>query len=147
VLVPLLPWVTDTEAGEALMVKFAVPLAFTVKASVVDACRLPEVPVIVTVAVPVVAVALAVRVNVLVEVVGFGLNCAVTPLGRLEAARVTLPVNPPTSVTVMVLVPLLPWVIVRLLGESESVKLPPEAGASRLITPVVFGLPQPVQRS
>ena len=37
----------------------------------------------------------------------------------------TLPVNPPASVTVMVLVPLLPWVIVRLLGEAESVKLPP----------------------
>jgi hypothetical protein len=108
VLVPLLPWVMVTEAGEALMVKFAVPLAFTVRVSVVDACRLPEVPVIVTVEVPVVAVPLAVRVNVLVEVVGFGLNCAVTPLGRPDAASVTLPLNPPMSVTVMVLVPLPP---------------------------------------
>lgn len=148
VLVPLLPWVMVRELGEALMVKFGVPLGFTVRASVVVACRLPEVPVIVTVAVPVVAVALAVRFNALVEVVGFGLNCAVTPLGNPEAARVTLPVNPPTSVTVMVLVPLLPWVIVRLLGEAESVKLPPPlVGASRLIKPVVFGLPQPVHRS
>lgn len=146
-LVPLLPWVMVREEGEAPMVKFAVPLAFTVRVSVVDACRLPEVPVIVTVEVPVVAVALAVKVNVLVEVVGFGLNCAVTPLGRPDAARVTLPVNPPTSVTVMVLVPLPPWVIVRLLGEAESVKLPLEDGASRLIRPVVFGLPQPVHRS
>lgn len=146
-LVPLLPWVMVTEAGEALMVKFGVPLGFTVRARVVDACRLPEVPVMVTVAVPVAAEALAVRVNVLVEVVGLGLKFAVTPLGRPDAARVTLPVNPPTSVTVMVLVPLPPWVIVRLLGESERVKLPLEEGARRLIRPVVFGLPQPVTRS
>ena len=147
-LVPLLPWVMVTELGEALMVKFAVPLELTVSAIVVVACRLPEVPVMVTVAVPVVAVALAVRVSVLVEVVGLGLNCAVTPLGNPEAASVTLPVNPPMSVTVMVLVPLLPWVIVRLLGEAESVKLPPPLeGASRLMRPFVFGLPQPVHRS
>src|SRR5208337_952897 len=107
------------------------------------------VPVIVTVAVPVVAVALAVSVNVLVEVVGLGLNCAVTPLGRLDAARVTLPVNPPTSVTVMVLVPPAPpWVMVTLLGEAESVKLPPPlVGASRLIRPDLLGVPQPVTRS
>jgi len=74
----------------------------------VVAVVLPDVPVIVTVAVPVVAVLLAVRVSTLVLVVGFVPNDAVTPLGRPEAANVTLPVNPPTSVTVMVSVALLP---------------------------------------
>jgi hypothetical protein len=97
-----------SEVGEALMVKLGEAAAFTVSARVVVATRLPEVPVMVTVAVPVVAVELAVKLSVLVEVVGFGLNDAVTPLGKPDAARVTLPLNPPTSVTVMVLVPAAP---------------------------------------
>src|ERR1700733_2834753 len=101
----------------------------------------------VTVEVPVVAVALAVRVSTLVPVVGLVPNVAVTPLGRPDAASVTLPVNPFTSCTVMVLVPLPPWVTVRLLGESESVKLGVADPARVLIRPVVFGLPQPVHRS
>jgi len=147
VLVPLFPCAIDSDEGEALMVKFGLAAAFTVKAIVVVACRLPEVPVIVTVAVPVVAVALAVSVSTLVEVVGLVPNAAVTPLGKPEAASVTLPENPPTSVTVIVLVPLLPCVIVKLLGEAERVKLCEEDGAKRLIRPFVFGLPQPVHRS
>ena len=147
VLVPLVPCVTVTEVGDAATVKLGVAVEFTVNARVVVAVRLPEVPVIVTVADPVVAVLLAVSVSTLVPVVGFVPKAAVTPVGRPDAARVTLPVNPPTSVTVIVLVPLPPCVIVRLLGESESVKLGVEVPAKRLIRPVVFGLPQPVQRS
>ena len=136
-----------TDVGEALTLNACVAVELTVRASVVVAVRLPEVPVMVTVDVPVVAVALAVRVSTLVPVVGFVPNVAVTPLGRPDAASVTLPVNPSTSCTVMVLVPLLPWVIVRLLGESESVKLGVADPANRLMIPVVFGLPQPVHRS
>jgi hypothetical protein len=147
VLVPFAPWVTVTDAGEAPMVKFGVAVALTVSATVVVAVRLPEVPVIVTVDVPVVAVELAVSVSTLVPVVGFVPNAAVTPLGRPDAARVTLPLNPPASVTLIVLVPLLPWVTDRLLGEAESVKLGVADPASRLMIPVVFGLPQPVHRS
>jgi len=148
VLVPLLPWVTVKEAGDAPMVKFGVAAAVTVRASVVVATRLPEVPVIVTVAVPVVAELLAVRVSVLVPAVGFGLNTAVTPLGSPDAARVTLPVNPPWSCTVMVLVPPAPpCVIVRLLGESESVKLGVADPVRALIRFVPFGLPHPVTKS
>ena len=133
--------------GEALTLKFGVADELTVRARVVVAARLPEVPVIVTVEDPVVAVAAAVRVITLVPVVGFVPKAAVTPLGRPDATRVTLPANPFTSCTVMVLVPLLPWVIVRLLGESESVKLGVADPANRLMIPVVFGLPQPVHRS
>ena len=124
VLVPWLPRFTVREAGEALMVKFGVAGAFTVRATVVVETRLPEVPVMVTVALPRAAVLLAVRVSVLVVVVLVGLNAAVTPPGSPDAARLTLPVNPFRGCTVMVLVPpAAPWVIVRLLGEAESVKL------------------------
>jgi hypothetical protein len=133
--------------GEALTLNAGVADEFTVRASVVVAVRLPDVPVIVTVDVPVVAVALAVSVSTLVPVVGLVPNVAVTPLGRPDAASVTLPANPFRSFTVMVLVPLLPWVTVRLLGESESVKLAVADPANRLMIPVVFGLPQPVHRS
>jgi hypothetical protein len=136
-----------TEAGDAATEKFGVAVEFTVRASVVDAVKLPEVPVIFTVADPVVAVLLAVSVSTLVPVVGFVPNAAVTPLGRPDAARVTLPVNPPTSVTVIVLVPLPPCVMVRLLGESDNVKVGVDDPARRLIRPVVFGLPHPVHRS
>jgi hypothetical protein len=136
-----------TEAGDAATEKFGVAVEFTVRASVVDAVKLPEVPVIFTVADPVVAVLLAVSVSTLVPVVGFVPNAAVTPLGRPDAARVTLPVNPPTSVTVIVLVPLPPCVMVRLLGESDNVKVGVDDPARRLIKPVVFGLPHPVHRS
>lgn len=147
VLVPLALWAMLRVVGDAAMVKLGVAAAVTVSASVVVAVRLPEVPVMVTVDVPVVAVALAVSVNTLVPVVGFVPNAAVTPLGKPDAASVTLPVNPLTSVTAMVLVPLLPSAIDRLLGESDSVKLGVEDPARVLIRPVVFGLPQPVHRS
>jgi hypothetical protein len=147
VLVPLVPCVTVTEVGAAETLKFGEVVEFTVNASVVVAVRLPEVPVIVTVAVPVVAVLLAVSVIRLVPVVGFVPNVAVTPLGRPDAARFTLPENPFTSWTVMVLVPLPPCVIVKLLGESDKVKLGVEDPARRLMIPVVFGLPHPVHRS
>src|ERR1700749_2166480 len=86
VLVPLLPCLTVRDEGDAPMVKFGVPPAFTVSETVVVATRLPDVPVMVTVAVPVVAVALAVKLNVLLVAVGLGLNAAVTPLGSPEAA-------------------------------------------------------------
>ena len=67
--------------------------------------KLPDEPVTVTVAVPVVAVPLAVSVKVLVFVVLGGLNDAVTPLGKPEADRLTLPLKPFCGVTAMVLVP------------------------------------------
>ena len=75
---------------------------------VVVCAKVPDLPVIVTIDVPVAAVALAVSVNVLVEPVGFGLNPAVTPLGKPDALKVTLPLKPFRSITVMALVPLFP---------------------------------------
>jgi len=60
----------------------------------VVAVRLPEVPVIVTVCSPVLAELLAISVSVLFPFVGFGARDAVTPLGRPDTERFTLPVNP-----------------------------------------------------
>jgi len=81
----------------------------------------PEIPVTVTVIVPVAAVLLAVSVNVVVLAVLLGLNDAVTPLGKPDADRLTLLLKPFCGVTVMVLEPLAPCVIVKLLGDAESV--------------------------
>ncbi len=77
----------------------------TARLSVVVFVSAPDVPVIVTATVPVAAVALAVKVSVPLLVAGLGLNAAVTPLGRPDAERVTLPLKPFNGVMVIVLVP------------------------------------------
>jgi len=123
VSVALLPAVNARVAADGLSVKLPVT-DVTVSATVVDAVRVPEVPVMVTVDVPAVAVLLAVRVITLLPVVGLVPKAAVTPLGRPDAAKVTLPVNGLTSVTVMVSVPLAPWAIDRVAADGLSVKLP-----------------------
>ena len=76
----------------------------------------------VTVEVPVVALALTVKVTTLVDVVGLVPKLAVTPAGRPEADKLTLPVKPPDGVTVTVLLALPPWLTLTLAGEAESVK-------------------------
>ena len=65
--------------------------------SVVVAVKFPDVPVTVSVLVPIDAELLAVTVSVLLyagEDAGFGLNDAVTPAGRPDTERFTVPVNP-----------------------------------------------------
>jgi hypothetical protein len=122
VLVPLLPWLMVTLVGESESEKFGTAAAFTVRLMVVVCVKLPDVPVIVTVAVPVVAVLLAVKVTVLLVVVLPGLKDAVTPLGSPDADKLTLLLKPLTGLTVMVLLPVPPWVTETLVGEAESVK-------------------------
>jgi hypothetical protein len=82
----------------------------------------PDVPMRVTEAAPVVAALVTVSVNVLVAVAGLGLNEAVTPLGKPDADKLTLPLKPFCEETVMVLAALPPCVVVTLLGEVERVK-------------------------
>ena len=84
----------------------------------------PDIPVRVIEAVPVAAVPLAVSVNVLVLAVLLGLNDAVTPLGSPDADKLTLPLKPFCGVTVMVLAPPAPCVMLKLLGDAERAKFP-----------------------
>lgn len=93
----------------------------TVSVIVVDELWLPEDPVIVTVTVPEAAVLLAFKVRVLLDVAGFGLKEAVTPLGRPLADRLTLPENPFTSLMAMLLVAVPFFASVRGLGVAVSV--------------------------
>ena len=79
--------------------------------------RLPDVPVIVTVAGPTVALPEAVNVNTLPPVVLAGLKEAVTPAGRPLTDKPTTPLKAPISVTATVLVPLVPWTT--LAGEAD----------------------------
>ena len=87
------------------------------------AVNVPDVPVMLMFEVPGVAVLLAVRVSILDPVVGLGPNAALTPLGSPDAANVTLPANPPASVTVMVSVVADPRVTDSVAADAASVKL------------------------
>lgn len=138
VLVPLAPRLMLKELGEAESVKSGAGV--TVKESVVVLVRLPDVPVMVTVNVPVDAVALPESVRVLLVAVGFGMNEAVTPLGRPDADKFTLPLKPLSGVTVIVLVAPVPWVMLKLPGRAESVKFC-AAVTVRVIVVVLVRLP------
>ena len=96
----------------------------TVKEREVLFVRVPDVPVMVTGKVPVAALMATVRVSTLELPALLGLNEAVTPLGKPEAERFTVPLKPPCGVTVTVAVPLDAWKILRLEGEAASEKFP-----------------------
>ena len=92
-------------------------------------------PVTVTVAVPVAAVDEAVSVRTLlvpVVVVVAGLKLAVTPVGKPLAVNETALANPFKRVMVIVLVPLDPWLTVRLAGLGDRLKsgVPPDPTVS-----------------
>src|SRR5947208_728966 len=87
-----------------------------------ECTRVPLVPVTVTVAGPVAAVPLASNVNVLLLVVLAGTKVAVTPDGNPEADKLTLPLKPLRSFSVIVVLLLEPWSTATLLGEAESEK-------------------------
>ena len=75
---------------------------------------------------PSVVALLALRVSVLDFDVGLALHDPVTPLGKPETARVTLPVNPLTGVTRTVSVAVEPATTVICESADERVKLPGE---------------------
>jgi hypothetical protein len=91
VVAPLFPWATLRLLGDAERLKFGTMI---VRPIVAVWLKLPEVPVTVTVAVPAVTEApAATNVRLLVPVVLAGLNDAVTPFGRPDAAKLTLPLK------------------------------------------------------
>ena len=62
---------------------------------------------------------------------------AVTPLGKPDADKLTLPLKPFCGVTVMVLVPLAAWKTLTLLGDADSVKVPTLFTVSETVVVVV----------
>jgi len=146
VLVPLAPWKMLRLLGDAESVKL--PLLLTVRVIVTELVNRPEVPVTVMVAAPTAAVLLVVNVSVLVLVALAGLKVAVTPLGKPEADKPTLPVKPFTGLTVIVAVPPLPCVMVKLLDEVVRKKDGTGPVVGQFVTRLVaFSVPMPVAKS
>jgi hypothetical protein len=144
------------EEGDSERVKFGVSEEeLTERAMVVLRVLDPEVPVIVIVVVPTVADedAVSVRVDVALPLAGgvTGLveNVAVTPLGKPLTLNVAAESKPPVLLTVIVLVPLLPWVTVTEAGDALTLKFGDELEepARALSRPLSLGLPQPVAKS
>ena len=128
--------------------KLGTGAGLTVSESGVELLRLPEVPVMVTVAVPVVAVLLAVSVRVLLLVALLGLKDAVTPPGKPEADRLTLPLNPFWGAIVIVLVPLPPRITVKFVGDGDNTKSGVACDDGQLFTRLLaLIVPMPVAKS
>ena len=122
------------------------PAPCTVRPIAADALREPDTPVTTTFEMEYGAELPAVRVRVLVPAVLAGLNEAVTSLGRPDADRATLPLNPPRSMTVNVVVVDAPGLSVSPACAATIERVKPGA-ARALIRFAPLGLPHPVTRS
>lgn len=98
----------DADAGDTLIFVNIGGRGATVRLmDAVCGARPPEVPVMTTVVTPGFAELVADKIKVLVVLL-VKMKDAATPLGRPEAAKLKLPVNPPVGLTVIVLWTLLP---------------------------------------
>src|SRR6266702_1961691 len=145
VLVPLAPCVMLRLLGDAERVKLL--LEFTVRETVVVFVKLPDEPVTRTVTVPVVAAPVADRVKRLLVVAGFVPKMALTPLGRPDTVKFTLPLNPFRGLIVMVVEPAAPWTSVKLVGDAERVKLGCCEDEGQLLIKLALIVPMPVAKS
>ena len=123
------------------------PGALMASVKSVVALKEPEMPVTVTGYDPRPVALLTVSVSTLFPLVGFVPHAGVTPPGRPDTARLTLPLNPPRPVTAMVVVPELPGLIDRLVTDVEIWKPADAGGAKASIKACPVGLPHPVTRS
>ena len=119
---PFVPRAMLKAAGEADRPKFGPEVML--REIVVVLVRLAHTPLMVSVNVPIAAVALALRVSVLLLAVPGGLKDAATPLGRPEADKLTMPLNPLSGLMLMTLVAVFPWTTLKLPGEAISAKVP-----------------------
>jgi hypothetical protein len=119
--VPLPPAITFR--AEAAAESLNPAEAVIVSGTVALAEMLPDVAVTVAIAVPAGAEAATVKVSLLVELITAGLNAAVTPLGSPLIARLAVPLNPFNGVSVTVVLPVVPWVMLTLDGAAARVKL------------------------
>ena len=146
VLAPLAPCMIAKLLGDAERAKF--PLGFTVREIVVVFVKLPEVPERATVTVPMLALLVADRVKRLLVVAGFVPKMALTPLGRPDTDKATLPLNPFCGFMVMVVGPAAPWRKVKFVGDAESVKLGCDEDEGQLLTKLAaLTVPMPVAKS
>lgn len=140
------PGATITFAGVAERLNAAVVVMVSVSREVL--VRLPEVPVIVTVAVAAAAEGLAASVNVLEVRAVAGLKDAVTPDGKPDTARLTAPVKPCSGLTVITLRPLCPAGMERVEADEERLNDGElDDPAKLLISGWPEGVPHPVARS
>ena len=109
--------------------------------------KLPAEPVTAIVAVPVVALPLADKVKRLLVVAVFVLKTAVTPLGRPDTVKFTLPLNPFSGLIVMVVELAAPWAMVKLVGDAESVKPGCDVVGQLFTKFAAFTVPIPVAKS
>jgi len=106
------------------------------------------VPITVTLAEPIAAVPEAVKVRLLPEVALLGLKTAVTPEGKPDAVRLTLPLKPFCGAMVTAVPPLLPCTTFTVLGDAESEKFCAVAVTGQLLTRLAaLTLPMPVAKS
>lgn len=138
--------------GDAVKVKLPEAAVVTVNATVAVCVMPPPVPVTVIVYVPVAVVEATAMLMADVPEPGAaieaGLKLTVTPVGWPDADNATAELNPPEALVVIVEEPLPPCTTDTALGEAVSENVGElEAGASALMRPTPFGLPQPVTRS
>ena len=146
VLVPLVPWTKLRLLGEDERVKS--PTGLTVRVIVAVLVKVPDVPVMVTLEVPIVTVAPTLRVIVVEAGSGLELNDAVTPLGKPDAEKVTLPAKPFRGDTVIPVEPAVPCTMARPVGEAESVKPGCGVPEAQLVTKfAALTVPMPVAKS
>lgn len=127
------PGTTFTADGAAESVKVSGPV--TVKLIVALLVRLPEVPETVTVHVPGAATDEAASVSALALEVDTVLKDPVTPFGKPETAKFTVPLNPFAGLTVIALVLLDP--LARLTLEGAAARVKPGSAATVNISLVV----------
>ncbi len=89
------------------------------------------------------------RVKRLVDVAGFVPKLALTPLGKPDAVKVTLPLNPLRGWIVMVVVVELaaPWRKVKLEGDAERLKPGRDDDGQLLTRLAALSVPMPVAKS
>lgn len=109
---------------------------------------MPDIPVTVTVEVPVAAVPLADRVKTLLAVAGFVPKVALTPLGKPDAVKLTLPLNPFRGLMEMVVEPEVPCRMATFAGDAERRKLGCVVDEGQLLTRLAaLTVPMPVAKS
>ena len=143
VLVPVVPWFTETEEGEAAMVNAGGAVTLRMAGEVWVSP--PPVPETTIVCVPVAAVAATVRVMVDVPdpgaAIDVGLKETVTPDGMPLADSAMAELKPPETAVLTVHVPVWPATTETEVGEADMVKA---AALTVRVTDVVCVTPPPV---